>query len=69
MYRLSRISPRSQTLWGGAAHTAEIPYVFDHVVAKAGEYEDSDVLLSRAMASAWVQFAKTGNPNSDTLPA
>jgi para-nitrobenzyl esterase len=69
MYRLSRISPRSQRLWGGAAHTAEIPYVFDHVVAKAGEYEDSDVLLSRAMASAWVQFAKTGNPNTDTLQA
>jgi para-nitrobenzyl esterase len=68
MYRFSRVSPLSRSYQGGAAHGMEIPYVWDHIAADTSQYEPVDVMLSRAMAGAWVQFAKTGNPNGASLP-
>ena len=68
MYRFSRVSPVNRSMWGGAAHGVEIPYVFGHITADASQYEEIDRTLSRAMAGAWVQFAKTGNPNGAGLP-
>ena len=64
MYRFSRVSPSATVdMGGGAAHGTEIPYVFGHITADESQYEEVDRTLSRAMAGAWVQFAKTGNPN------
>ena len=68
VYRLSRVSPSSRSIWGGAAHTAEIPYVFDHITMDPSQFEERDRALSRIMAGAWVQFAKAGNPNGAGLP-
>ena len=68
MYELSRVSPLTRSRWGGAAHTAEIPYVFDHITADASQFEEPDRAVARAMAGAWVQFAKTGSPNGPGLP-
>jgi para-nitrobenzyl esterase len=68
MYRFSRESPFTRSLGGGAAHTTEIPYVWDHIAADSSQYEEVDRTLSRAIAGAWVQFAKTGNPNGASLP-
>ena len=68
MYQFSRVSPLSRSIWGGAAHTAEIPYVFDNITSEPSQFEELDHALSRAMAEAWVQFAKTGNPNGAGLP-
>jgi para-nitrobenzyl esterase len=68
MYRFSRVSPLTRSNWGGAAHTAEIPYVFDHITADASQFEERDLTVARAMAGTWVQFAKTGNPNGAGLP-
>ena len=68
MYRFSRVSPVNQSMWAGAAHGVEIPYVFNHVTPDASQYEEIDRTLSRAVAGAWVQFAKTGNPNGAGLP-
>ncbi|MEP6730866.1 MAG: carboxylesterase family protein [bacterium] len=68
MYRFSRVSPLNQTTFGGAAHGTEIPYVFGHIAADESQYEAIDRTLSSAMAGAWVQFAKTGNPNGISLP-
>jgi para-nitrobenzyl esterase len=68
MYELSRVSPLSQARWGGAAHTAEIPYVFDHITDDASQFGAPDRAIASAMAGAWVQFAKTGNPNGAGLP-
>ena len=31
-------------------------------------YDDSDYALSKTMVSYWTNFAKTGNPNGDSLP-
>ena len=67
-YRLSRVSPLSRSRWGAASHGAEILYVFAHITADTTQFEARDQSLSRAMAGAWVQFAKTGNPNGAGLP-
>jgi para-nitrobenzyl esterase len=66
MYRFSRVAPSSRTAWGGAAHTSEVPYVFDNT-GDASQFDEIDRTVSRAMADAWVQFAKTGNPNGGGL--
>lgn len=67
MYRFSRVSPSSRSTFGGAAHTTEILYVFDNLPADLAQAEERDHALSREMAAAWVQFAKTGNPNGPGL--
>ena len=68
MYRFSRVGPSSRSAWGGAAHTSEVPYVFDNTNGDASQFDEIDRSVSRAMADAWVQFAKTGNPNGGALP-
>jgi para-nitrobenzyl esterase len=68
MYRFSRVAPSSRLAWGGAAHTSEVPYVFDNTSGNASQFDEIDRTVSRAMADAWVQFAKTGNPNGGGLP-
>lgn len=45
----------------GAFHGVEIPYVFGNL---NDEYSDEDFALSEKMINYWVNFAKTGNPNS-----
>jgi para-nitrobenzyl esterase len=69
MYRFARVSPLSRSTYGGAGHGTEIPYVFGHITDDASQYEEIDRTVSRAMAGAWVQFAKTGDPNGASLPS
>jgi para-nitrobenzyl esterase len=51
-------------------HTVEIPFVFDNVdAAKSMTGSGSDRYeLATRMSSAWVAFARTGNPNHSGLP-
>ena len=63
----------------GAAHTAEIPYVFNDLAAPRTFPGQSSPTLSSAdpkevafadqVSSYWVNFARTGNPNGAGLPA
>jgi para-nitrobenzyl esterase len=51
-------------------HTIEIPFVFDNVdAAKSmlGSGEDRYALAEK-FSGAWVAFARTGNPNHESLP-
>ena len=68
MYRFSRVAPSSRSAWGGAAHTSEVPYVFDNTSGDASQFDEIDRTVSGTMAAAWVRFAKTGNPNGAGLP-
>jgi para-nitrobenzyl esterase len=68
LYQFSRVGPRSRRLWNGAAHTADIPYVFDHVELPSEDFDPPDKTVSEAMVGAWVHFAKAGNPNGPDLP-
>lgn len=69
VYRFDQQSP---ALGGklGALHTSETPYVFDTVEKSAVMTGDTAQAhaLAKAMSSAWVQFAATGDPNMSGLP-
>ena len=54
----------------GAPHTVEIPFVFDNTdvptVMTTGSASDKE--LAARTSEAWLQFARTGNPNHKGLP-
>jgi para-nitrobenzyl esterase len=53
----------------GASHFAELWYVFDHLDQEPWRWSAVDRKVADAMSSYWVNFAKSGNPNSASLPA
>jgi para-nitrobenzyl esterase len=67
LYHFSRVPPGSQT---GAYHGAEIRYVFGNLYAPGAPHDYSllDGWVSDLMASFWVAFAATGNPNTPDTP-
>ena len=52
-----------------AYHYGEVIYAYGNIKHSKvkGRYDESDVLLSEKMCSYWMNFVKTGNPNSSTL--
>jgi para-nitrobenzyl esterase len=58
--------PPYQT-WG-AAHGAEMCYVFGHHDRPAMAWTSADEKLAEMISSFWVNFAKSGNPNGSGLP-
>ena len=54
-------------------HTMEIPFVFDNERTRAGEVmtgtDDSRIRLSKAVSTAWIEFASRGKPAGPGLPA
>ncbi len=74
LYFFTRVPPAADAERFGAYHTAEIPYVFNNLGGGSRywfanrDYDDADRQLSEVMASYWVNFAATGNPNGDGLP-
>ncbi len=70
-YDFARVAPyrSASRLFGlGAAHGAEMPYVFGHLDPLAASWTDQDRRLSEALLSYWTNFAKTGDPNGPGLP-
>ena len=56
----------------GAVHASEVPYVFGNLDEKRPtrpNYDAADYAISKAMQEYWTNFAKTGNPNGQGLPA
>ncbi|MBP3455580.1 MAG: carboxylesterase/lipase family protein [Alistipes sp.] len=54
-----------------STHCMEIPFVFDNTARHAsmtGGGTEAQALADK-MSSAWLNFARTGNPNVDSLPA
>lgn len=53
----------------GAPHGSEIAYVFNHLTERNGiKITPTDQEVARMMQAYWVNFAKTGNPNTKGLP-
>ncbi len=52
----------------GAFHSSELWYVFETLPRCWRPWEDHDWELSRIMSTYWANFAKTGDPNGDTVP-
>ncbi len=64
MYHFTRVREDEAGAALGAYHGAEYPYVFgthdDYMTSS-----DTDLALEEVMQSYWVEFATSGNPNSD----
>jgi para-nitrobenzyl esterase len=67
-YQFDRAAPGRET--SGAMHGAEVAYVFGALDApgRGVTYVPADREISAAMQEYWTNFAKTGNPNSASLP-
>ena len=52
----------------GAFHTGEVPYAYDNLKFVNRPWESVDHELAAVMSSYWVNFIKTGDPNSKKLP-
>jgi para-nitrobenzyl esterase len=52
-------------------HALEIPFVFDNITVSPGSTGGGAeaIALSDKMSDAWIQFARSGNPNVAKLPA
>ena len=71
MYYFTQNEPEHEfgPVLNGAAHSDEINYVFGHVnKGNNFHYTDEDKKFSEQIMSYWVNFARTGNPNSEGLP-
>ena len=67
LYHFTRVPPsKKQTI--GAFHAAEISFVFDSHL-RGMPLTDGDRKLTDYMVAYWTNFAKTGNPNAEGLPA
>ena len=66
VYRFDRVRAGEHGI--GAYHGAEIPYVFDTHDAWLPTDADDRALTRRTM-DYWVNFARTGDPNGETVPA
>ena len=70
LYYFSRVPPGPEAEQYGAYHAAEIPYAFDNLaLGRPHTWEQIDHDLAATMSSYWVNFATTGDPNGDSLPA
>ena len=63
---ISMLHPGLAFLRPGVSTTATMLGDFS---VDADSYNDTDTKLSKAMSTAWVRFAKTGDPNGPGLPS
>jgi len=65
LYRFSYVAESMRDQWSGAPHATDIPFFFDTVSAKYGDrLTDQDRRAAFLANEAFVNFIKTGNPNS-----
>ena len=67
-YYFDRAIPWPQHPEFGAFHSSDVPYVFRNLSRLDRPWTAADRHLAEVASGYWVQFAKTGNPNSAGLP-
>lgn len=65
VYLFKRTAPGEEKY--GAFHSSEIPYALDNLQTWNLSWTNADQQLADVMSNYWVNFAKTGNPNSASL--
>ncbi|MET0181897.1 MAG: carboxylesterase family protein [Caulobacterales bacterium] len=69
LYRFGVVSQFARwKLTGGAPHNSDRQYVFGNLRASAWPTAQNDNDRSAEMMTYWVQFARTGDPNTQDLP-
>ena len=69
VYRFTRKVPATgQYKKYGAFHTGEVPYAYDNLKFVDRPWEEIDRRLAKTMASYWINFIKSGDPNGEDLP-
>lgn len=69
LYFFSYVFERRRSQVPGAQHAGEVPFVFDQFPGIIGTFATAeDHKMGSTVSAAWVQFAKTGNPNRAGLP-
>ncbi len=69
-YLFEHIEPGPESARWGAFHTSEVPYVFATLdAAPERGFTDLDRSISKTASQYWINFIRTGNPNSKGLPA
>ncbi len=63
-----RVADEFAGIMRGAYHGVELPYVFGHLEYLDWPWGEYDLALRDAVSSFWVNFARTGDPNSGELP-
>ena len=66
VYHFTRVPPGQEAT--GAAHVAELPYMFNQSEQNP-RWTDTDRTLAETMSSYWLRFAASTNPNTAGLPA
>jgi len=62
--------PEGSSRFGyGSPHGADVAYVFEHLNSKSPQTTKTDLEISDAMSTYWVNFAKRGDPNGEGVPA
>ena len=69
VYRFTRPAPGSDPVKVGAFHSAELAYVFGTQDSIERPWQPRDRELAEQMQLYWTNFAKTGDPNGEGLPA
>ncbi|MDF0692641.1 carboxylesterase/lipase family protein [Aquirufa ecclesiirivi] len=69
VYRFTRVVPAyGEYKKFKAFHTGEVPYALNALHLVNRPWEKEDLALANTMSSYWVNFAKSGNPNTKGLP-
>jgi para-nitrobenzyl esterase len=67
LYQFNRIPPGAEQY--GAFHSAEIAYALHSLQMWNKPWTEEDKRLEDIMSSYWINFASSGDPNGDGLPA
>ncbi|MDR0693747.1 MAG: carboxylesterase family protein, partial [Prevotellaceae bacterium] len=67
LYYFKRVPPGEPNY--GAFHSAEFAYALHTLSKWERPFTDTDYRMEEIMSSYWVNFAKTGSPNGEGLPA
>lgn len=67
LYLFDHVEPGTEQ-WG-VFHTSEVPYAFDTLDRTSQRtFTDTDRAVARKVSAYWLNFVKSGNPNSAALP-
>lgn len=68
LYQFTKQPPVKGQAFFRAFHASEVAYVFGNLDPERAAYGDADRALAETLASYWVNFASSGDPNGAGLP-